>query len=128
MTAGDFGRVAGGQLSIDGRLKQIIIRGGENVSPSEVEAVLRDARPVADACVVAVPSKHWGEAICAVVAPAMPIATSFDVDALRRLCEERLARYKRPDHYVVVESLPLLASGKVDRRAVQASLADREWT
>jgi len=128
LRTGDFGRVAGGQLSIDGRLKQIIIRGGENVSPSEVEAVLRDARPVADACVVAVPSKHWGEAICAVVAPAMPIATSFDVDALRRLCEERLARYKRPDHYVVVESLPLLASGKVDRRAVQASLADREWT
>jgi fatty-acyl-CoA synthase len=126
LRTGDLGRVVAGELHVEGRLKQIIIRGGENVSPAEVEAVLRDAPRVADACVVAVASNHWGEAICAVVASAE--GTRLDVDALRRLCDERLARYKRPDHYVEVDGLPLLASGKVDRQAVAASLAGRQWS
>ena len=66
---------------------------------------------------VPVPSTHWGEEICAgLVARA---ANSVDIDAVRAYAASRLPRYMRPDRYLIIESLPLLATGKVDRRAVQ---------
>ena len=126
LRTGDLGRILDAGLSVDGRVKQIIIRGGENVSPAEVEFVLREAPAVADVCVVPVASAHWGETICAVIAPTS--ADALDIPALQRICEQHLARYKRPDHYVVLDRLPLLSSGKVDRQAIASSLIGRVLT
>ncbi len=120
---GDLGFVSGRNLYLIDRLKFMIIRGGENVPPTEVEECLREVVDVRDACVVPVPSDHWGEAICAVILHDPGVAP--EVDGLRQHCTERLSRFKRPDCYLMLTELPLLPSGKIDRRAVQALAIER---
>ncbi len=125
LRTGDLGHVDRGCLKVTGRLKELIIRGGENVSPTEVEAVLHEAPGVADAVVVPVPSAHWGEEICAVV---LRSGTQPPVlDDISAFCAARLARYKRPDRYVLRDDLPTLPSGKVDRAAVRRAVAAGDW-
>ncbi len=114
---GDLGTLNQGRLRILGRLKNLIIRGGENISAGEIEDVLLDEPGVADACVVPVPSEHWGEVVCAVVQPAP--GAQPDAATLQDRVAGRLARYKRPEHVLFWNALPLLPSGKVDRRQVR---------
>jgi malonyl-CoA/methylmalonyl-CoA synthetase len=110
---GDIGRIdpADGFLSITGRAKDLIISGGMNVYPREVELALEEAEAVTRAAVVGIPSARWGEAVVAAVVPA-PGAT-LDEEALLAFAGERLAPYKRPKQVVAVQELPLNHMGKV---------------
>lgn len=125
LRTGDLGSIDRGNLKITGRLKELIIRGGENVSPTEVEDVLRGAPGVRDVVVVPVPSDHWGEEICAVILPTRK--GRIDTGRLSEFCESRLARYKRPDHYILRDEIPTLPSGKIDRVAIRRAVAADEW-
>jgi o-succinylbenzoate---CoA ligase len=111
---GDLGRLGPDGLAIVGRLSDTIITGGENVAPTEVEAVLLEHPAVADAAVHARSDPEWGEAIvAAVVLRAGSTATAAE---LREHCAARLARFKVPKDVRFVDDLPRTASGKLIRR------------
>ncbi|VXC03689.1 Long-chain acyl-CoA synthetase [Plantibacter sp. T3] len=109
-----------GFMTVVDRIKELIITGGFNVSPSEVEQVLRGHASVADAAVVGLPDPHSGEQVVAAVVAA-PGAT-VDPDALRAWAREILAPYKVPKRVVVVNELPKSLIGKVLRRQVRDEL------
>lgn len=122
--SGDAGHLdADGCLWIDGRLKDMIISGGENVSPAEVEAVLLECPEVAEAAVVGRPDERWGEAVVAVVAPRP--GARIDERALLARFAGRLARFKQPREVLVVEALPRTALGKVRKEEVRQLVATR---
>ena len=112
---GDLGSMdAEGYLRIEGRVKDMIIRGGENIYPREIEDVLFAHPAVAEVAVVGVPDEKWGEVVAAYIrgAPGQPEPSS---DELRSYCRERLAPYKTPLHWVFVEEFPLTPSGKIQK-------------
>lgn len=119
--SGDLGRLdEHGRLFILGRRKELINRGGLKVSSGEVESVLARHPAVADGAVIPSPDPVLGEAICACVVPAGPLApTLADV---REFLAASLARHKLPDELCLVESVPRSSIGKIDRTAL-ASLA-----
>jgi fatty-acyl-CoA synthase len=120
--SGDLGHLdEEGFLTIDGRLKDMIISGGENVSPAEVEAVLLDCPDIAEAAVVGRPDTRWGEVVVAVVA-AKPGA-KLEREHVFGLFEGRLARFKQPKEVVFVETLPRTAIGKVSKEDVRQLVA-----
>ena len=102
-----------GNVRITGRIKDLIIRGGENIAPAEVEDVLRQHPAVADVAVYAVASEFFGEDVAAAVRvrPGM----SIDAADVLRFCDGRLAKFKIPRHVRVVESFPMTASGKIQK-------------
>jgi acyl-CoA synthetase (AMP-forming)/AMP-acid ligase II len=102
-----------GYCRIGGRLKDMIIRGGENIYPREIEEVLFQHADVADVAVVGVPDPTWGEQVAAFVRPAQ--GRTPDPDRLFAYCRERLAPHKTPRHWAVVEAFPLTPSGKVQK-------------
>jgi fatty-acyl-CoA synthase len=109
-----------GYLRIAGRLKEMIVSGGENVFPVEVEAVL-DAHPdVERSAVVGVPDRRWGELLVAVLTPRRDALDPADVEAWAR---ERLAPYKVPKRWVVVDELPVTAMGKVQKFVLRDHLS-----
>jgi fatty-acyl-CoA synthase len=109
------GDVAGGDdegnYRILGRLKDMIVSGGENVYPAEIEAVLHDHPAVADAAVVGVPDTRWGEACAAFVVLESPVSE----DELEEHCRERLARFKVPKSFTFVDELPRNSMGKIQK-------------
>jgi malonyl-CoA/methylmalonyl-CoA synthetase len=109
-----------GYLRIVGRSKELIISGGFNVYPREVEDVLAAHPAVAEAAVVGLPSDEWGEEVVAAV--VLATGADADADALRTWCRERLAAYKCPRQVRFVGALPRNAMGKVDRAGLVASL------
>jgi O-succinylbenzoic acid--CoA ligase len=110
---GDLGALDDeGYLYVLDRRDDLIISGGENVYPAEVEAVLLSHPAVADVGVVGVPDEKWGMALAAFVVRRAAVAE----DELRAFCAERLARYKIPARFIFVESLPRNAAGKLLRR------------
>lgn len=117
---GDLARMdEEGYVYIVDRKKDMVISGGFNVYPSEVEAVLYQHPAVHEACVFAMPDDKWGEAVAAqVVLKAGQLADAGVLDAF---CSERLAGFKRPRHIEFVTELPKNPNGKVMRKAVQAS-------
>jgi fatty-acyl-CoA synthase len=122
--SGDSGHFdAEGYLTIDGRLKDMIITGGENVSPAEVEAVLLDCPDIGEAAVVGRPDARWGETVVAVVAPA-PGAT-LTRERVLALFSDRLARFKHPKDVLVVDALPRTALGKVRKNDVRQLVGAR---
>ena len=96
----------------------MVISGGFNVYPSEVEAVLYQHEAVADACVFAIPDDKWGEAVAAHV--VLKPGRSADVQAIDRFCAQLLGGFKRPRHIEFVDTLPKNPNGKVMRKAIQA--------
>ncbi len=118
---GDLGFVDDeGYLHIVGRIKDTIIRGGNNINPLEIEQVLRTHPDIADACVVGQPDADLGERAVAFVVTG---PGGFDVPAAGALLEAQgIARYKWPETVVCVESLPLGSTGKVDRQSLRRSL------
>ena len=100
-----------GYLTIHDRLRDMVVTGGENVYPREVENVLLAHPSVLDAAVIGVPDETWGEAVHAVV--VVRPGTTVDLDSLRGYCRERLAGFKLPRGVTVVDELPRNASGKV---------------
>jgi cyclohexanecarboxylate-CoA ligase len=117
---GDLATIDDGWLTIVGRIKDIIIRAGENISAAEVEAALEAHPAVRQAVAVGEPDERVGERVVAiVVAP-----DGFDLEECRAWFEaEGIARFKTPERVVVVESLPVLASGKPDRAALRGQVA-----
>jgi malonyl-CoA/methylmalonyl-CoA synthetase len=113
---GDLGRLddEDGSLEITGRSKELIISGGLNVYPREVEAALEDHPAVGQVAVAGVPSERWGEEVVAFVVPA----GELDGDALIAHCRERLSAYKCPKRVVALDELPVNRMGKVRRDAL----------
>lgn len=112
-------RDADGCFRIVGRSKDLIISGGENIYPSEVESVLAGHPDVAEVAVIGVPDPKWGETPRALVV-ARP-GTAPTAEALLAFCEGRLARYKTPRSVRFIDALPRTSPGKVDRRALSAA-------
>ncbi|MCE3551183.1 AMP-binding protein [Pseudonocardia sp. RS11V-5] len=115
LRTGDLGTMDGrGYLTITGRLKDMIIRGGENIYPREVEDTLTAHPGVAEAAVVGVPDAEWGEQVGAVIVP-VDHTTPPDPADLRAHCRARLAGFKAPSHWFIVDSLPTTPTGKVQK-------------
>ncbi|GAQ60561.1 long-chain-fatty-acid--CoA ligase FadD13 [Streptomyces scabiei] len=119
--SGDIGHFdEDGCLYIVDRLKDMIISGGENIYPAEVERALAPMPGVVDVAVVGVPDEEWGESVRAV----MSVDGTADVtlEAVHAYAEETLARYKLPQHLTIVRAVPRNASGKLDRAGVRRLL------
>ena len=117
LRTGDGGYAdADGYLYLTDRLSDMIVTGGENVYPLEVENVLAEHPDVAEVAVVGAPDERWGETVVAVVVPA---SAAVDAAALIGYARERLAHYKAPTRVDVVESLPKNPAGKVLRRVLR---------
>jgi acyl-CoA synthetase (AMP-forming)/AMP-acid ligase II len=125
---GDLGMFGpDGNLRIVGRLKEMYIRGGYNVYPAEVEAVLTDHPAIARAAVVGAPDGDLGEIGVAFVVPEPGAAVdTLDRDSLRAWCRERIADYKAPDRVVVLDELPLTSMQKIDKRALAERVTTKE--
>jgi acyl-CoA synthetase (AMP-forming)/AMP-acid ligase II len=116
---GDAGTVDdGGYFTIRDRVKDIVISGGENIYPAEVERVVADFPGVAEVAVIGVPDERWGESVLAVVVPSGDVA--LDLDGLAAHCAEHLAAYKRPRRVEVLDALPRNATGKILKRDLRA--------
>jgi len=110
-----------GYLFVNDRLKDMVISGGENVYPAEVESALLEHPAIAQAAVIGRPDAQWGERVCAVLV-LMP-GTALTLGELQAFCEPRLARYKTPKELFVLDQLPLSGAGKVLKHVLRHSLA-----
>jgi fatty-acyl-CoA synthase len=118
--SGDLARVDGaGLYEVVGRSKDMIISGGENIYPAEIENLVAVVPGVAECAVVGLPDARWGE-VPVLVVVARP-GVRLEPDVLRAAFESRLARFKHPHRIVVLDALPKTALGKVQK----AALADR---
>ncbi len=114
---------AAGYLSITGRLKDLIIRKGENISAKELEDLLYQCPSVAEVAVVGLPDAERGERVCAVVVPADADAP-FTMAAMIRYCEDaRIMRQKIPEQLEIVDTLPKNAAGKVEKARLRERFA-----
>jgi acyl-CoA synthetase (AMP-forming)/AMP-acid ligase II len=119
---GDLGFLDGdGYLSLVGRLKEMINRGGEKIAPREIDDVLLQHPAVAEAVAVGIPHPSWGEEVAAAVVLKSP-ATEKELVAFAR---ERLADHKVPKKLFLVETIPRTATGKIQRRSVAQALQPR---
>jgi len=110
---------------VEGRVKDLINRGGEKINAEEVETVLRRYRPVLDAAVVSMPDDRLGERACACV--VLRPGTSLDFDTMcTRLDAAGLALFKRPERLEVMTALPTTASGKIQKHEILRRLEERE--
>jgi len=103
-----------------GRCKDMIISGGENIYPAEIENVLAECADIAEAAVVGVPDERWGEVVVAAIVRKPDSA--LDAVAVTHLLAGRLARFKQPRRVVFLESLPKNALGKVQKPALKEVL------
>jgi long-chain acyl-CoA synthetase len=121
---GDIGYFdADGFLTLLDRSKDVIISGGSNIYPREVEEVLLEHPAVAEAAVIGTPDAEWGEKVIAFIVvqdPAGDAVTDAELDAL---CVARIARFKRPKAYVRVDALPKNNNGKVLKTELRARYA-----
>ena len=109
---GDIGFFdADGYLTSADRIKDMIISGGENVYPAEVESVLASHPAIAEVAAVGAPDEKWGEIVVAVC--ALKPGQSLDLEALRAFAGEKLARYKLPQRLEIVAALPRNTTGKI---------------
>ena len=111
----------GGYVTIVDRKNDMIISGGYNVYPREVEDLLKTDPSVADAVVLGVPDPDWGQAVTAVV--VVRPGRAADRDRLLTLCRQNLAQFKRPKRIDFVDSIPQTPAGKTDRKAILEVLA-----
>ena len=112
-----------GYLHISGRIKDLIIRGGENISPKEIEDFLYTYKGVMDAQVIGVPSEKYGEEIMAWIKPKEGV--TLTEEELRDFCKERIAHYKIPKYWKFVSEFPMTISGKI-RKVEMREIAARE--
>lgn len=111
LRTGDMGRLDDdGFLYVTGRKKDMIISGGMNIYPSEIEDVLREHPAVADVAVIGVPNEKWGEQVCAVI--ELRSNEHVEESELIAFCTERLASYKKPSMVRFIEVMPRTATGK----------------
>jgi fatty-acyl-CoA synthase len=112
-----------GYLNIVGRSKDMVIRGGENVYPREIEEFLYTHEDVADVQVVGVPDERYGEELCAwvIVRPG----ASLDEDAVREYCRDRLAHFKVPRYVIFADEFPMTITGKVQKFKMRETSIER---
>ncbi|HKO95061.1 MAG TPA: 2-succinylbenzoate--CoA ligase, partial [Polyangiaceae bacterium] len=124
-TTGDLGHFdAEGRLHVLGRSDHVIISGGENVSPGEVEAVLEACPLVLEACVFAVPDPHWGQLVAAALRVA-DVEQETVLAAAEQSAERLLAAFKRPRRYVLTTAFVYGPTGKLDRRGTSEALREQ---
>ena len=109
-----------GFLTISDRVKDMIISGGENIYPAEVENVIKEYPGIAEVAVIGVPDPKWGETVCAVV--TLKAGESLELEQLRKFAETRLARYELPRRLEIVPALPRNATGKISQGATAQSV------
>ncbi|MEW1583165.1 AMP-binding protein [Streptomyces microflavus] len=126
---GDLGTMdATGAVRIEGRLSDIIIRGGENITPGPVESFLSTLPGVRDALVVGVPDERWGECVAAVLLPTAALPAGPDMDLLIARCRERLSPHTIPVQWYLADDLPLTASGKIQKFRVRELISQSALT
>ena len=114
LRSGDLATMdADGYIRIVGRASEMIIRGGENLSPSEIEAFLLQHEDVAEAAVIGLPDMKYGEEVCAVIIPSHP--GHADSEVLRSWCAQGLSRWKVPKYIRFVDAYPKTPSGKIQK-------------
>jgi fatty-acyl-CoA synthase len=111
---------ADGYINIVGRVKDMIIRGGENIYPAEIEAFLMRHTKIAEAQVVGIPDQFMGEEVCALV--RVKSGEEMSEDEIREYCRAGISRHKVPKFFRFVESFPLTASGKVQKFVLREML------
>ena len=120
---GDLGKIdPDGYLHIVGREKDLIISGGYNIYPKEVEMVLDDMAGVLESAVIGVPHPDFGEAALAILIPA---DTGPDIQAIKKSLTRHLARYKQPKAFIVLPELPRNAMGKVQKAVLRQRFAEK---
>ncbi len=124
MLTGDAGRFVDGRLQITGRLKELIIRGGINVSPVAIENALGRLPGASDVTVIGLPHPFWGESIVVCIEAGADADRVALTEAVRKRCRDRLSKASQPDRVEVVPAFPRTATGKVQRRVLQQELAD----
>ncbi len=112
---------ADGYLTLTGRIKELINRGGEKIGPREIDEVLLTHPEVAEAVAFGVPHATWGEEVAAAI--VLKENESANEADLLAFCKERLADFKRPKKFYIVETIPRTATGKIQRGAVAKALA-----
>lgn len=124
--SGDLCRMdEAGYIKITGRKKDIIVRGGENISSREVEDILLQHPKIHDACVVAMPDERLGERSCAYVVLKAPHHSLSLEEVVAFFSSKRVAKYKYPEHIVVIEKLPRTASGKIQKFLLRKDIMRR---
>ncbi|EMU7188354.1 medium-chain fatty-acid--CoA ligase [Escherichia coli] len=124
--SGDLCRMdEAGYIKITGRKKDIIVRGGENISSREVEVILLQHPKIHDACVVAMPDERLGERSCAYVVLKAPHHSLSLEEVVAFFSRKRVAKYKYPEHIVVIEKLPRTASGKIQKFLLRKDIMRR---
>ena len=124
--SGDLCRMdEAGYIKITGRKKDIIVRGGENISSREVEDILLQHPKIHDACVIAMPDERLGERSCAYVVLKAPHHSLSLEDVVAFFSRKRVAKYKYPEHIVVIEKLPRTASGKIQKFLLRKDIMRR---
>ncbi|SCW71817.1 fatty-acyl-CoA synthase [Sphingobium faniae] len=119
LRTGDLGQVdADGYVRVTGRLKEMVIRGGENIYPREVEDALGTFPEIAEAAVLGIPDPKWGEEIVAVLRPAAN--AEIDVDVVVERLREKIARHKVPKKWRIVPDFPRTPSGKIQKFELSA--------
>jgi non-ribosomal peptide synthetase component E (peptide arylation enzyme) len=116
---GDFGHLdQDGYLWLSGRVRELVIRGGQNIVPGEVEDAILAHPHVAEAAVIGVPDAEMGERVCAAVVPRDGVRVTLE-SITAHLSERGLARFKHPERLFLIDALPLNpAATKVDKRAL----------
>ncbi len=123
---GDLGTMdRRGFVAVTGRVKEMIIRGGENLFPAEIENTLIEHPSVAEVAVVGLPDERWGEIVGCFV--RLRADAKLDIDELNAFCRERLAAQKAPTVWVQVEDFPLTGSGKVQKFLIRDRFEKGEY-
>ena len=111
-----------GYLTLKDRSKDLIISGGSNIYPREIEEILLRHKSVSECAVIGRPHKDWGEEVVAFI--SLVEGHTIDIEELERLCLENIARFKRPKEYRLAESLPKNNYGKIVKRELRDQLED----
>jgi fatty-acyl-CoA synthase len=122
MHTGDLATLdAAGYCNIVGRVKDLIIRGGENISPREIEEFLYRHPKVQDVQVFGVPDRRYGEVVCAWI--KLKGGERCDAEAIRTFCREQIAHYKVPQHIRFVEQFPMTVTGKIQKYLMRQEMS-----
>jgi len=123
---GDVGyKDAGGDVFITGRVKDLIIRGGINISPKSIEDVIYRLDGVTEAAVIGVPHSVYGEEVALVIQAKATDADRLTVDAVRKFCDESFAQFQRPKHVFFIDEMPRGSTGKIQKSALKKMLTER---
>jgi fatty-acyl-CoA synthase len=112
-----------GYCRIVGRVKDMIIRGGENISPREIEEFLHTHPALLEVAVVGVAERKYGEVVCACI--RLRPGSEVTAEAIRQFCRDKIAHYKIPQHVVFMDSFPMTTSGKVQKYLLREQMASR---